>query len=461
MSFTSELAEIRFGCGLSPVIPAPTSVQAMLDGLMGPDTMTRQFPVETFDTFRDRMIAATELRKRMRKARGTPEFEGLRKERNLMNKDARQDMAAWYGQTLLRWSYTPTGFRERLTAFWADHFTATGKAGVVRRATSPYVEDAIRPHLTGRFADLLVAAVTHPLMLIYLDQIQSMGPASKRALKSNGKFGLNENLAREVLELHTLGVDGTYAQDDVRQLAELFTGMTFQPRVGFKFSRDMAEPGAETVLGNSYGGDPARLEPVLNALRDLAVHPDTARHVAWKLAVHFVADTPDPDLVAALERRFLETDGDLTALYAEMLAHPAAWDTTLHNVKQPFDFVASTCRSLSVDPGVFAGMDEKQFRANLLTPMTLMGQTWQTPAGPDGWPEEDDAWITPQGLSARVRWAMAIPLVLRPDLPDPRRFVTDALGDLAPEPVRFAANAAESRSDAIGLVLSSPAFQRR
>lgn len=433
----------------------------MLSGLTGPDVMATTYPIEPFDAFRARMIEVTRLRKQMRKVRGTPEFKTLKKERNILNKIARQDRARWYGQTILRWSHTQTGFRERLASFWADHFTAMGKVGVVRRATSPYVEEAIRPHLSGAFEDLLIAAVTHPLMLIYLDQMQSIGPNSKRGKNSSGKRGLNENLAREVLELHTLGVEGSYSQTDVRELAELFTGMTFQAEVGFKFARDRAEPGAETVLGRAYGGDPAKLEPVLQALRDLARHPDTARHIAWKLAVHFVADTPDPDLIAALQTRYLDTDGDLMALYGVLLDHPASWNRVLYNAKPPFDFIASTCRALALREDRFDGMKENQFKSTLLTPMSLMGQTWQLPAGPDGWPEEDDAWITPQGVSARLRWAMTVPQVLRRDLPDPDGFVTTTLADLAPDPVRFAANVAESRSDAIGLVLSSPAFQRR
>ncbi len=461
MSFSTELAEIRFGCGLSPGIAGPSRSDDLLDGLTGADEMVRIFPIEPFDTFRQRMVAMSVLRRRMRDARGTPEFDTLRKERNLMNKVARQDMERWFGQTLMRWSHTKSGFRERLASFWADHFTATGKAGVVRRATSPYIEEAIRPNLTGRFEDMLIAVITHPVMLIYLDQIRSIGPDSAAGIRSKGKHGLNENLAREVMELHTLGVDGAYTQDDVRQLAELFTGLTFQPRVGFKFNRNFAEPGAETVLGHSYGGDPGRLDAVLQVLRDLARHPDTARHISWKLAMHFVADTPDPEMIAAMTARYLETGGNLSDVYAAMLDHPAAWEMPLRNVKPPFAFIASSCRALAVAPDILTAMKEKQIQANLMTPMALMGQAWQKPTGPDGLPEEDDAWITPQGISARLRWAMTIPQVLRPDLPDPREFVTVALGSMVPEPVRFAASAAESRPDAIGLVLSSPAFQRR
>jgi uncharacterized protein (DUF1800 family) len=308
--------------------------------------------------------------------------------------------------------------------------------------------------------------VTHPLMLHFLDQMQSVGPGSRAARKAREKGrarqpGLNENLAREVLELHTLGVGGPYGQDDVRQLAELFTGLSFTPGEGFVFRPRQAEPGAETVLGRSYGGNPATLESIHAALEDIAAHPATARHVAWKLAVHFVADDPDPALVDHVAARYLASDGDLMAVYAALLEHPAAWDPRLANVKPPADFIASTCRALAVAPDRLGEKRLKLIRRVLLGPMAVMGQPWQKPGGPDGWPEEDGDWITPQGLAARMRWAMAAPALLRPDLPDPRAFVTTALGPFAGEPVQFAAKAAETREEAIGLVLSAPAFQRR
>jgi uncharacterized protein (DUF1800 family) len=462
LSFSPELAEIRFGCGLSPVLQPVQSPQAMLDSLTGVDAMVGQFQIEPFSVFRERMVQSQLSRNNMRKTKGTPEFRTHQKQRRILNKAARKDMSRWYGRTMLRWINTEQGFRERLSTFWADHFTAVGKVGLLRRATSPYIEDAIRPHIAGSFADILIASTTHPLMLHFLDQERSVGPNSDMAERKKPKnVGLNENLAREVLELHTLGVNGPYTQDDVRQLAELFTGMTSQAKVGFKFRKDYAEPGAEIVLGKSYGGERARLEPVIEALRDLAVHPATAQHIAWKLAVHFVSDVPDAGLVDHVAARFLDTGGDLLAVYAALLEHPAAWYETLHNVKPPAAFIGSSLRALAIPTEVIEALGEKAIGAKLMTPMTLMGQTWQKPGGPDGWPEEDTAWITPQGISARLRWAMSVPQVLHPNLPDPRQFVKDALGARATGTVQFAAASAENRADAIGLVLASPAFQRR
>jgi uncharacterized protein (DUF1800 family) len=458
-AFESELAEIRFGCGLSPVIAPATSVETMLAGITAPDTMAARFEIEPFDSFRARMVESDRLRRIQRDKRGKPEAKVARKDRNLLKKAARIDMVRWLGLSMLRRTYTETGFFERLVYFWGDHFSATGKAGLIRRATSPYIEDGIRPFVGGRYADLLISAVTHPVMLQYLDQDGSMGPDSARALKRGKAAGLNENLAREVMELHTLGVDGPYTQDDVRELAELFTGLSFQPKQGRKFRKDYVEPGAETVMGKTYA-DAYSMKPVRAVLEDLAVHPATARHLSWKLAVHFVSDMPDPALIDHVSARYLETDGDLMQVYAALLEHPAAWTQEGANIKRPVDFVGSSMRALAVDPAAVIQLDERETRNLLLTPMVLMGQTWQKFSGPDGWPEEDEAWLSPQGLSGRVRWAMSGPQVLRPDLPDPREFVETALGSRASDEVTFAATAAESKSEAIGLVLMSPAFQR-
>jgi len=460
VSFSSDHAEIRFGCGLSPQVAPPPSLEAMLAGLDGPDRMAARFPMVPQDEYWQRRGQWLELKRQRRKSSGARAAE-LADQAKEMNRGFRADLLRGLGQSVLRWSETQSGFRERLALFWADHFTTVGKTGPQRSAVSIYVDAAIRPNLSGRFGDLLVAAVTHPMMLTYLDQRVSVGPQSAFARRKGKARGLNENLAREVLELHTLGVDGPYGQADVRQLAELFTGLTINRTGAMEFRPGWAEPGEEEVLGRRYGGNPARLEAVQSALHDLAVHPATADHVARKLAVHFVSDAPDPALVSHMAARFLATGGALRAVYAAMLEHPAAWGGGPGNVKPPFDFIASACRALAVAPARIETAKESQVNRLILQPARAMGQFWQRPNGPDGWPEADAAWITPQGLSARLRWAMAVPRRLLADLPDPRSFVDTALGAAAPEPVRFAARAAETRAEAVGLVLSAPAFQRR
>ncbi|SFT97932.1 DUF1800 domain-containing protein [Sedimentitalea nanhaiensis] len=457
MPFAPQLAAIRFGCGLSPVLTPPSDAVGLLDGLRAPDSVAERFPIAGFADYDRQLAEVARIRLRARKtgARDTDRPRIVE-----IGKGLAAEHRGWFVNTLLRWSWTEAPLRERLALFWADHFTARGKVMLMASAGFPYVEDAIRPNLPGRFADLLIAAVTHPLMLHFLDQSGSIGPNSAAAGRVKRMRGLNENLAREVLELHTLGVGGPYGQADVTQLAELFTGLTYRYGAGFRFRKNLAEPGAETVMGARYGGTSA-LAPIHAALRDLAAHPATAQHIARKLAVHFVADTPDPALVAHVQARYLATDGDLMAVYGALIEHPAAWGSEAGNVKPPLDFIASACRALAVRPEALQGLSRKQVQHHLLRPLALMGQPLMRPNGPDGWPEDDAAWVTPQAVSARLRWALSAPGVLCTDLPDPRDFVDRALGERATQPVRFAAGAAESRSDAIGLVLAAPGFQRR
>ncbi len=460
MRFDPQLAEIRFGCGLSPSVAAPKSVDQMLRTLSDTDAIASRFPIETFDDFQKRIAYAQSLQKIRKKNRGSPEALAAKKGRRVLNKEARIAQASWLGQHLNRWVSTEAPLRERMTVFWADHFTAAGKAGQVRRAASPYMESAIRPHINGTFEDLLVAAVLHPLMIHYLDQNRSVGASSERAARGGRLSGLNENLAREVLELHTLGVGAPYTQTDVTELAELLTGVTYAPPMRLKFRKDYAEPGAETVLGKSYGGGPAHIRDVVAVMRDLAHHPATAHHIAWKLAMHFTSDTPDPDLINALKVRFIETGGDLSAVYDALLKHPAAWVPQRSNVKPAFHFMGSAMRALGVPDPAITSLDEKTARRLFVAPLREMGHIWEKPDGPDGLPEEDAAWIAPQGIAARLQWSITVPQLLMKDLPDPREFVHNALGEFTTPAVEFAANAAETRWDGVGLVLASPAFQR-
>ena len=461
MSFSPELAEIRFGCGLSPAIAAPASAQELFNRLVAPDHMAQRFPIERFEEFRERHKRFSNLNGQLRKAKSDADKPALQEGMKQERRAARVAATQWFGQTVLRWSQTDQGLRERLVVFWADHFTAVGKAGILKLANATYVEEAIRPNIAGRFADMLIATVTHPLMLHYLDQGVSVGPESPAAKNNKRLGGLNENLAREVLELHTLGVGGPYSQQDVRQLAELFTGMSQNPKQGFHFRKRWVEPGRETVLGKAYGGGKPALEPILEALEDLAMHPTTARHLCWKLAVHLVSDTPDQGLIDHMTARYLTTGGALLDVYAAMLEHPASWEEPLRNVKTPFAFVASACRALQVSSDSFQELKVRRLNGMFLGPLSVMGQAWLSPGGPNGWPEEDEAWITPQGLAARMRWAMAAPPRLRRDLPDPRAFHEEVLGRFSTPELRFAAASAETRAEAVGLVLMSPSFQRR
>ena len=459
MAFDPIRAEMRFGFGLSPEIIAPASVAQMLDGIVGVDEMAEAFPIDPFETLLERLLRRREMRKVIR---STPNSEAERaaamEAQKALFKTSYQDELRWLRQDMQRRIRTRSGFRERLGAFWGDHFTAYGKGQILKVGTGPYIDEAIRPHIAGRFEDILIAAVSHPLMLHFLDQDKSIGPESEIGRKKPGR-GLNENLAREILELHTLGVDGPYTQGDVRELAELLTGLAWTPDKGAVFRKRAAEPGGETLLGKTYG-PAAGPEPLRAALRDLARHPATARHIVTKLAVHFVSDRPDLTLIEAMAARYDESAGDLWAVYEAMLDHPAAWQAEPGNLKRPADFMASTLRALAIPEARFAAWKPGRINKQLRQPLMRMGQPWQRPLGPDGWAEEDDAWATPQGMAGRLQWALALSELMGGDLPDPRDFVEAALGPEAPEAVRFAAKAAESRREGVALVLMAPAFQR-
>ncbi|MEO0359360.1 MAG: DUF1800 family protein, partial [Pseudomonadota bacterium] len=273
--------------------------------------------------------------------------------------------------------------------------------------------------------------------------------------------GINENLAREVLELHTLGVDGPYAQSDVQALAGALTGFTERLGQGTQFDIRQAEPGPFTILGADFAsGDrkPGDLRPLARAL---ARHPVTARHLATKLARHFVSDVPPADLVDHLTATYLETGGHLGRVTWAMLDHPASWDPELRNVKWPMEYVTSGLRAMGLPARVMQRMRERRVRSLLADPLAKMGQRWQGAAGPDGIAEADDRWITPQGLAARLEWALSAPDQLLVRFPDPRQVLDDALGGQAPQSLRFAVDSASLRSEGIALIFASPTFQRR
>jgi len=458
MGFTPDIAAIRFGEGLAPGIDPATSVDAVLGQLRGPDLAAQQFPIPKLAELQGEFAEISRLQRAARRGRNGPDVEELTKSYKQARRGLNLRLQGALMPVLSRSITTAQPFRERLTRFWADHFTAVGRNNLTRNAGPSYIEQSIRPHIAGRFTDMLKAVMTSPMMLDYLDQSTSIGPNSRAA---KGRRGLNENLARELLELHTLGVGGAYTQTDVRQLAELLTGMSTEISSGFVFRPKFVEPGAETVLGQSYGGGPPAIEDVMAFLDDLAQHPDTVRHIARKLAVHFTSDAPDEGMIANMADAYSSTGGDLMAVYDAMLRHPFAWASFGQKVKQPVDFVVSAMRVLEIPPASLHKLNRSKRLAYVTGPMAAMGQQWHRPGGPDGWPEGAEAWVTPPGLAARIQWAMAAPSAFFRSLPDPRDFVSSALGSVADEKVKFAARAAETRREGVGLILASPAFQRR
>lgn len=451
----SEMAAIRLGSGLSPRHPAPEDADAVLadliDAAPGQGAMTTARAVSMRADYYKLFQARNEGEAQLAAYKAV-----LGRMRAIEMADARDRIG--------RAVDARVGFGERLVAFWADHFTVRGNYGGYQPLAVSLVDDAIRPNLTRPFAQMLVAVTTHPMMLVYLNQDQSVGPNSIFARRRAGQreFGLNENLARELIELHTLGVGASYTQDDVRQLAELLTGLVYRIDEGTGFDPRRAEPGAEQVLGGSYGGaSPARLGEVTGFLGDLARHPDTARYIGRKLAVHFAADDPPQALAGDLAAVWTQTGGDLAQVYAVLVTHPDMASSFRAKARQPLDYLVAGLRALGLTRDEIAGMDDRRTRQVLLNPLYQMGQRWGNPPGPNGWPEEGDAWINPQALAARINWAMNMPVKLRDPLPEPPAFLDLALGDTASEPLHWAVPKAESIREGVGIVLASSDFNRR
>ncbi len=452
MSFSPASAAIRFGSGLGPGHAPPADPGVIWESLQS--EAQPPFPITPWQTRLDHARARRALRRALR---DDPEAD-LRTDLRDLNRADRMAAFADLEANLARLAYAPVGFHARLTRFWGNHFAAMAQGGILRLARSSYIEETIQPHVTGTFRDMLRAAILHPLMLAYLDQNRSVGPFSQVG-RRRGR-GLNENLARELLELHTLGPEGSYTQDDVTQLARLLTGLTFDLDEGFRFEPRIAEPGIIEIFGKRYGGRPMFLEHVLEFLDDLAEHPETAAHLAGKLARHFVSDTPDPQLVAHMTASYLGAKGDLMVLYRALLEHPAGHAPGHRKVRAPMELMAASLRALEVAPEQVTGLSARVANRWLVQPLDAMGEPLEQVPSPAGHGDLAAYWVTPQALAARTLWAMALPARLG-DVPDPRAFVDLALGGQASEPLRFAAAGAETRVEGIGLVLASPEFSRR
>jgi uncharacterized protein (DUF1800 family) len=349
---------------------------------------------------------------------------------------------------------TDTPFLERLVYFWSNHFCVSVTKGPVRALAGSYEREAIRPHILGRFGDMLKAVEQHPAMLIYLDNIQSIGPNSPAGIGRDK--GLNENLAREILELHTLGVDGGYTQADVTNFARIITGWTYgqgdmvteADRGRFIYTPNRHEPGVFQVLNKSYP-QPGKAAGEA-VLADLAHHAATARHIARKLARHFVSDTPPPALVARLEKTFRDTGGDLAAVTRALVQSDEAWDAPAAKIVPPFDFTV----------GLVRGFDLKTPPPEINRLAAVLGQPlWQVPS-PNGFPDADDSWMGPSPVRERLRIAEMIAKSL-PKSTDPRLVLADLAGPGVSEHTKLAVQRAETREQAYELMIMSPDFMRR
>jgi uncharacterized protein (DUF1800 family) len=346
------------------------------------------------------------------------------------------------------------GMAERLVLFWSNHFCVSVAKGQIVRATAGALErEVIRPNVLGRFSDMLMATIKHPAMLTYLDNRQSVGPGSRAG--QNRRLGLNENLGREILELHTLGVKGGYTQADVTALAKIITGWTFVgqaekqgPAGTFMFTPNRHEPGVQTLLGKIYSqGDVSQGEA---ALLDLARHPATAQHIALKLARHFVADAPPLVLVDKLASVFRKTEGDLAEVTRALVNSDEAWKGGLTKIRTPYEWLSATVR--------FAGLPKEP--GQIMQPLVALGQPlWAVP-GPNGFPDTVAHWASPESLRARLDMAAA--QARRITLDANPSDLAEALFDAAlSADTRQAIRRAESKPQGFALLLMSPEFQRR
>ncbi len=346
-----------------------------------------------------------------------------------------------------------TPFLERLVRFWTNHFTVAAGKPLTTPLVGAFEREAIRPHVLGRFADLLLAAESHPAMILYLDNHISFGPNSTVGRRRSR--GLNENLAREILELHTLGVDGGYDQADVTGFARVLTGWTVVPhrmdreRAGtFKFIDQAHEPGSHVVLGKRY--PEAGAEQPRAVLADLARHPATARHIAVKLACHFIADVPPAAAVDILAGVFRDTDGDLSAVGRALVALDVAWGAEQRKFKPPEEYLVSVLRAVPELPF------EPQQPVRLLE---LMGQRPYAAPSPAGWPDDAQSWASPDGLMKRIEFADLVARTL--PVRDAAALAGESLGGLATPDLLRAIGRAESRRQGVALLLASPQFMRR
>ena len=377
-------------------------------------------------------------------------------------RQGRDDYVAAVGARASSALQTSAPFVERLVHFWSNHFAVSVDKLLVVGLAGVFERDAIRPHVLGRFEDLLLAVVRHPAMLLYLDQAQSMGPGSpagRRARPDVGqqrRRGLNENLAREIMELHTLGVRGGYSQEDVTEFARALTGWTLSSdeHAGdasgtFRFVSALHEPGVRVVRGRNYadsGEQQAR-----DILHDLCIAPATARQIVHKLARHFVADDPPPAMVQRLADTFERTGGDLPSLYRELVASPEAWQPASTKFKTPWDWAISSLRAL--------GRQE-------ITPvqttnlMNQLGQPVWRPGSPAGYDDVAATWAAPDSLLRRVEAAQRLAMQ-SVDAIDARALAPHVLPDALGETTANAIARAESGPTALALLLVSPEFMRR
>lgn len=468
---THHIAHNRFGLGVRPNQPALSNkstkqwLSEQLAPLQYPNQLTSSSElIETLHAFR-------QLRKNQKSKPAKEKTNNRMQNENSMQPDSQDQVkharkainrkaVALQIDTLRHAINTTHSFQARLLDFFSNHFSVSG-TNINMRALAPTLErEAIAPHLSGQFADLLIAVEQHPAMQIYLNNNQSIGPDSKVGQKRNK--GLNENLGREILELHTLGVDGGYQQQDVRELAKAITGWTvnYDPKksradAGFFFKAAAHQPGTRTILGKAYKQN--GIEQGEQILKDLAAHPATAQHLSAKLARHFISDEPNAELVSAMAKQWHNTNGNLSAVLSTMIEHPASWKNETKKYKTPREFLISAFRACELK--IDGDPDKGPYKDKaLLNSLTIMGQTPFNAGSPAGYGDTASDWDGAEALISRIEWVDKLTQRVNKNAVE---LADTVLGDALTKQTRQQLQGAESRQQALALLLLSPEFLYR
>jgi uncharacterized protein (DUF1800 family) len=420
---------------------------------MSDDEVMREFALPLFEARRAKKegLTAADLRKKL-----PPD------------KRPQRLIAEVSAQRILRAADSERQLNEVMADFWMNHFNVFAGKGIDRFLVASYERDAIRPHMWGRFEDLLLATAKSPAMLFYLDNARSVAAPENRAglARMAKKGGLNENYAREIMELHTLGVDGGYSQKDVTELARIFTGWSIErPRdgkTGFVFRSRLHDSGSKTVLGQKFpaGGG---VEEGERMIRFLSRHPATAHHIATQLCQRLVSDSPSPALVDRVAKRYLDTNGDIRETVRAVITSPEFWDPSNYRskVKSPFEYAISAVRASGghIDDPIPLGRE-----------LEKIGERLYYAQPPTGYSDTSDAWVNSGALLARLNFAIALAGGKMPGITvDVAKLggTTDALaasltgGDLSAATRKTIVARGGDPQLVAGLILGSPEFQRQ
>jgi uncharacterized protein (DUF1800 family) len=464
MDRASAQAAVRFGFGAGPNDPPVGDPRGWLKSqLSGDDPGLTSGQFATLASGADAVdaLSADNKARRAALAAGVP-MDQISKVVHSQTRDMLlADAAAQTGFAVT----TAAPFRERLVWFWANHFSTSVDQNDAGPFIGPLLREAIRPHVTGPFTDMVLAVERHPAMLRYLANDGSIGPNSPIG-RQTGR-GLNENLGRECMELHTCSLAADYSQADVTNMAKLLTGWSVAPRAkggdatGYRFRAQTHEPGPQTVMGRTFdGGEQAGID----ALTYVSQYPTTYRFLARKLVTHFVADHPNPRDVAHIAGVLAHTQGHLGAASAALVDLPGAWAPGT-KLKTPFDFVISSLRAAPPPDGELATVatPDNPHPVNVMGILNGLGQPlWDAPL-PNGWPDTQAGWSSSDAILARINWAYTYAGRIEggPASPQPGDIADTALGPLLRPATATAVANAGSRREALTLLLSSPEFQRR